>query len=309
MARSDVEELIEEARAEARAEVKTVLRDVYAEELIDLVAERQEATEAEDPEQGWWVYCVVPVGRVPPPGTAGVAGAALTLVESGGVGAVASAVPLHEYGEKPLREHLNDLAWLERTVRAHETVLDAMLADGPLVPMRICTIYRDLEQIGAMLETREPVLRETLARLAGKSEWGVKIVVQRERLEEHARSQTPEGEETGGSEGVAYIARKKVAGQVRAEADRILDGVLRETHARLEEWSAGSVVLPAQNRELAGYEGDMVFNAAYLLEDERVEAFARLLEELSTQYGQLGFGFDLTGPWPAYNFAAAEGER
>jgi hypothetical protein len=64
-------------------------------------------------------------------------------------------------------------------------------------------------------------------------------------------------------------------------------------------------VLPAQSRELAGYRGDMVFNGAYLVEDERVAAFTALLDELGSQYAPLGLAFDLTGPWPAYNFADA----
>jgi len=306
MARSDVDALIEEARAEARGEVKAVLRDIYAEELLDLVAEQPGATEPEEGEQGWWIYCIVPVGRVPPPGITGVACGELTLVESGGLAALVSPVPLSEFGEAPLREHLNDLKWLEQTVRAHEAVVDEVLRDGPVVPMRICTIYRELDQVEAMLESRAPRFREALERLSGRAEWGVKIVVQRALLEDHARGRMASDEEDGTSEGVAYVARKKRAAVLRGETDRLLDSVVRETHARLEEWSAGSVVLPAQNRELAGYEGEMVFNAAYLVEHERVETFGQLLKELGAQYGEMGFAFDLTGPWPAYNFATPE---
>jgi gas vesicle protein GvpL/GvpF len=308
MARSDVEPLIEEARAEARGEVKAVLRDIYAEELLDLVAGHPGGTEMEDVEDGVWVYCIVAGGVPSPPAVTGVAGAEPVLVQGGELAALTGAVPLSEFGEAPLREHMNDLAWLERTVRAHEAVLESMLDRGPLVPMRICTIYRDVEQVRAMLESRTPAFREALARLSGKDEWGVKIVVQRVRLEDHARSRTAEADDVAGSEGVAYVARKKLAAAVRGEADRILDAVVRETHARLEEWSAGSVVLPAQNRELAGYDGDMVFNAAYLVEHERVHNFSRLLDELRTQYGPVGFGFELTGPWPAYNFAQEEAQ-
>jgi hypothetical protein len=160
-----------------------------------------------------------------------------------------------------------------------------------------------------MLESRQALLREALARVAGKQEWGVKIVANRGRIEEHARREIGvEAEVDGKSEGGAYLARKKLAGRVREEADRMLDEAVRETHARLEEWAAASVVLPAQNRELAGYDGDMVFNGAYLVEDERTGQFTALVEELRSQYAPLGLGFDLTGPWPAYNFAAAEPE-
>ena len=43
------------------------------------------------------------------------------LVE-GDLAALLSPVPLAEYGDERLREHLEDISWLERTARAHEAV-------------------------------------------------------------------------------------------------------------------------------------------------------------------------------------------
>jgi hypothetical protein len=337
MAEADLDALVGEARAEARAQVKAVLREAYAEALLEQAGAgspgrapapagagraeaRREAVPAATADEdesghGWWVYCVVPAERELPDGLAGVADDERPrLVPAGGVAALVSRVPLREFGEAPLRENLNDLDWLERTVRAHEAVLDSALAGGAVVPMRVCTIYRDEGQVRAMLESRGAELRDALARLAGKAEWGVKVVADRARLEDHARSQNDEAvgladEVAGRPEGAAYLARKKLAALVRDEADRILDEVVRETHARLEEWAAASVVLPAQSRELAGYDGDMVFNGAYLVEDERVAAFSALVDELRAQYAPLGLSFDLTGPWPAYNFAGSDTAR
>jgi hypothetical protein len=335
-AAADVDALIAEARAEARAQVKAVLREAYAAALLAEAAPAAEAPvpaaeatpapaapapaapaadaptpRAADPGHGLWVYCVVSADREPPSDLAGIAAdGAPELVTSGDLAALVSPVPLSEFGEAPLRENLNDLAWLERIVRAHEAVLDAMLALGAVVPMRVCTIYRDAGQVRAMLAERAELFQDALARVAGSAEWGVKIVADRTVLEQHARATSDEAraladDVAAGREGGAYIARKKLAALVRDESDRILDEVVRETHARLEEWAASSVILPAQSRELAGYEGDMVFNGAYLVEDERVEAFAALLGDLRSQYASLGLAFDLTGPWPAYNFAGA----
>src|SRR3954454_18680393 len=137
----------------------------------------------------WWVYCIVAADRELQGDLAGVStGDPPVLIEEGNVAAVASRVPLDEFGEEPLRANLNDLAWLERTVRAHEAVLDAMLPGGALVPMRVCTIYRDEDQVRAMLSERAALFGDALARLAGKAEWGVKVVADRARLDRHARS-------------------------------------------------------------------------------------------------------------------------
>jgi hypothetical protein len=317
LAARDRDALIEEARVEARAQVKAVLREAYADALLaearpapQVPPDASEIPAAAPGEQGWWVYCVLPDGRGAPDGVVGVAGERPRIVRAAGLAALTGRVPLDAFGAAPLRENLNDLAWLERTVRAHEAVLDGALAGGAVVPMRVCTIYRDEGQVREMLEGSIALFQDSLGRIEGKAEWGVKVVAERARLEEHARSLSEEardlaGEVAGKPEGGAYLARKKLAALIRDEADRLLDSVVRETHARLEEWAAASVVLPAQSRELAGYSGEMVFNGAYLVEDERREAFANLVEELGAQYGQLGLAFELTGPWPAYNFAGA----
>src|SRR4051812_12444600 len=57
------------------------------------------------PAVGWYVFGVVPSDASPPVGT--------YLVERGPLAAVAAEVPLAEFGEDALRDHLNDRAWLE----------------------------------------------------------------------------------------------------------------------------------------------------------------------------------------------------
>jgi hypothetical protein len=265
---------------------------------------------SDERESGWWVYCIVAADRELPGHLSGLSSAdPPVLIEEGNVAAIASRVPLDEFGEAPLRANLNDLAWLERTVRAHESVLDAMLPGGALVPMRVCTIYSDEAQVREMLDARGALFDHVLAGLAGKAEWGMKIVADRARLTEQVRARSEgaralEAESAGKPAGGAYLARKKIAALVRDESDRLLDHLVREAHARMAKCSESAVVLPAQNRELAGYSGDMVFNGAYLVDDEQVETVTLLVDELRSEYGPLGVAFDLTGPWPAYNFSA-----
>jgi hypothetical protein len=337
-------ELIAEARAEARAAVKARLRESFERAMLERAetllagggeaapvpgeepavaappvttgpgaapAKRTPPAAAPEPVEsgdGLWVYCVVPAGRELPDGLEGVApGAPPQLVSGGELAALVSRVPLSEFGEQALRENLNDLGWLERMARTHEAVLERVLAGGEVVPLRVCTIYRGETQVRVMLEQRSQRLREGLERLAGKAEWGVKVIADRAALEEHARgrsaaARTLAEELDGLPEGGAYIVRKKLATAVRDEAERLVAEAVREGHARLEEWASASVVLPAQNRDLSGHHGEMVFNGAYLVDDSRVHPFVTLIRDLEAQYGDAGLSFDLTGPWPAYNF-------
>jgi hypothetical protein len=263
--------------------------------------------------EGWWVYGVVAAGRGLPDGMPGVAQDAPELVESGDLAAVASRVPLDEFAGDALKDNLNDIEWLERVARSHEAVLDRTLAGGAVVPMRVCTIYRGRRQVREMLDDLAGTFGEALERLAGRAEWGVKAVADRARFERHARESSDAARALAAEverkpEGAAYLARKKLAALVRDEADALIGDAVRDGHARLDDAAIASVLLPAQNRQLSGHEGEMVLNAAYLLDQTCMEPFGRVLLELEAEYGAAGLRFELTGPWPAYHFVAAEME-
>jgi hypothetical protein len=261
--------------------------------------------------EAWWVYCVVPAHRELPAGLVGLAGGTPTAVESGPLAAVASPVPLDEFGEGPLREHLNDIDWLERMARTHESVLEQMLRGGPVVPVRVCTIYSSEDQVRAMLAERAAAFEDTLARVEGRAEWGVKALVDRAKLESHAvEAGALEAEASagaGGGAGAAYIARKRLATKVRDESERLILDTVRQAHSKLAGHAADAVVLPAQNRELSGHVGEMVLNGAYLVTEADHELFTSLVHELDARYDDAGFTLELSGPWPPYNFVRGTG--
>src|SRR5207302_5808179 len=79
---------------------------------------------AEMPGQALWAYCVVGADDVAGlPALDGVeAGSRGEAIVDGDLAALVSAVPRPDYDDESLREHLNDLTWVERTARAHERV-------------------------------------------------------------------------------------------------------------------------------------------------------------------------------------------
>jgi hypothetical protein len=302
----EVDDLIREARAEARAAVKARLRERFERSLMEQV----EASLAPEPKRGaesgtgLWVYCVAS-GELPdiPREVAGVAaGHEPRVLRAAGLAAVVSAVPLDEYGEEGLKRNLNDIQWLEEVVRAHESVLDAALPGGPVVPMRVCTIYRGEEHVETMLVERRASFEDALARLAGRAEWGVTLMADRDRVADmtRVRHEHVAGAPTGA--GGAYLGRKQGDMQLRDEVDELLDAAAAESHARLEEWAVAYELLAPQRRELSGYEGEMVLNGAYLVDADRLDGFKRVVEELQQQYLDKGLALDLTGPWPAFHF-------
>jgi hypothetical protein len=256
-----------------------------------------------------WAYCVTRASAATTFDGGGVAGAGVERIEAGGLAALVSRVPAAQFAAQPLRENLNDLAWLERVARAHEAVLERTFALTTIVPLRLCTLYEDDAGVRAMLEREQAALDDALERLDGRQEWGVKVIVDPERLAEAARASSPEAatfeeELADRSPGGAYILRRRLQRHVRECADGLAADVSAQVHARLQDWAIDAVTHAAQNRELSGHEGDMLLNGAYLLEAHRADGLRALVAELEAHHRDLGARIELTGPWPPFNFVA-----
>ena len=199
-----------------------------------------------------------------------------------------------------MRRNLNDLAWLERTARAHEGVIEGALAQTTVVPLRLCTIFSDEAGARRMLEDRRVALVAALEALHDRQEWSVKVLLDRERLEDALREPTAEAGEPGS--GAAYMLLRREERQLREVVDRRAAELAEDVHARLQERAADARVRPPQNRELSGHEGDMVLNGAYLVEREQAGGLRELVVELEQRHRHLGARIELGGPFPAYSF-------
>ena len=240
----------------------------------------------------------------------------LERIEHGPLVALASRVPLAEFGEGALRRNLNDFEWLERVARAHEHVLERALERVTIVPLRLCTIYTDEAGVRRMLEQERNELEAALARLRGRQEWGVKLLVDRDALEAAARNRSDElaaeeKEVEASSAGGAYMRQRRLERRVREVADRLMEELAEDVHARLQDWADDAVLNAPQNRDLSGHQGEMVLNGAYLIEATKVAGLRELVDRLQERHRALGANIELTGPWPPYNFvspaASAEG--
>jgi Gas vesicle synthesis protein GvpL/GvpF len=255
------------------------------------------------PDDLLWAYAVVPAGTTLPAELTGIAGGVVQRVTADGLDALVGAVPAEEFAAAPLREHLNDLAWLERVAREHEAVLDQVLTATTIVPLRLCTIFDDADGVCRMLERERDALSDALGRLDGRQEWGVKLLVDGDRL---AATAAPAGDQAQGEGGAAYLARRRHERAARESARALAVQLVDDADAALRAHAIAAVRLPAQNRELSGHSGDMVLNGAYLVDAGAVDDLRACIAELQDRHAELGARLELTGPWPPYNFVAGE---
>jgi Gas vesicle synthesis protein GvpL/GvpF len=243
-----------------------------------------------------WAYGVVAAGAIVPADMAGVAGGMVAPVAAGGLAALTSAVPRADFDVEPLRKHLNELSWLGRVAREHEAVLEHALGSTTVVPLRLCTIFEDVVGVERMIERERDALMDALGRLEGRQEWGVKLLLDRDRLASATDDDQAEG-------GLAYLARRRSQLAAREEARGLAAQLVDQVDGALRVVAVDAVRLPAQNRELSHHEGEMVLNAAYLVGDpDELRACVDLLQK---RYAAQGARIDLTGPWPPYNFVTS----
>jgi hypothetical protein len=262
---------------------------------------------------GWYVYCVVRADEAPAIETpAGVDPEfPVEAIAQDGLAAVASRVRLDEFGSEALRRNLENLRWVERVARAHHDVLEAALVADSVVPLRLCTIFSEEEGVRRMLEGEHEALLEAIDRVRGHTEWGLKVLADPRQLEAAIGEQGAGGRETAANEspGRAFFARKKLARAAQDEANARAQAVAQDAHDRLRREAAAATLLPPQHPELSKRSGQMVLNGAYLVHRSRVEQFIAVAGELREQHRGEGVEFDLSGPWPPYNFAVATGAQ
>jgi Gas vesicle synthesis protein GvpL/GvpF len=239
------------------------------------------------------------------------------VLTHGGLNALVSRVRLDEFGADALKRNLEDLEWVERTARAHDSVLALALGADSVVPLRLCTIFTDETHVRDMLERESEPLLDALERLRGHAEWSVKVLADPRKLEAAARERstalaaTPVDAE-GQPAGRAFFARKKLDQALREEARAMADAAAENVHASLQQEAAAAKLLPPQHPELSRRSGQMILNGAYLVHRSRAADFAALARELGERHAGTGVELELSGPWAPYNFVTAterDGER
>jgi Gas vesicle synthesis protein GvpL/GvpF len=267
-----------------------------------------------DNDLGWYLYGVVAGdGALPELHASGLAvdrSHEVELVVEGPLAGVASRVSLKEFDEATLSERLADAAWLEQKIRAHEQVLERVLHETSIVPCRFCAVYRSETEMRRFLSERRNALQAALDRVQGQVEVGVKAFLDRDRfvageairnnalrdLEERAAAATS---------GRAYLERRRLDQLVASEVERFRSSAGAEIHSRLLACAGDGLPLALQATEVSGRDKEMIFYGAYLVGVDR-SAFEATLGRLAADYREAGVEFELTGPWPPYNFVPAE---
>jgi hypothetical protein len=220
-----------------------------------------------------WVYAVTGGSSAAElPGLTGVGGEPVRMVPAAGLHAVVSSVDATAFGEDALPGLLADLPRAETVGRVHHQVIESVAAAGPVVPLRLATVYPDDSTIRSLLAEHRTDLADLLATFRDTQEWGLKVYLE------------PRADGTADREPRWARAEERAAG-----IDRVLS-----------EIALGSRRHPAPDLRLGPRGGWLVLSGVYLLSDLRAAEFGAVARQLTTEAD--GLTAELSGPWPPYSF-------
>lgn len=246
---------------------------------------------------GTYMYAVgrATSGPDTPSGIIGIGGRLVRFIEHDGLRATVSSVDLDEFGDDALKKNLEDLTWLERTARDHDTVITQLTQWGSVAPLRFATICFDDAGVRQRLEEWKDELERVLARIDGRVEWGVKAY-------DTATETTPDAPGGAGS-GTDYLKRRRTANSARAGRAEAAAALAEELHGAIRTAAVASRRLPPQDPQLSG-KAAMTLNGTYLVDEAGCEDFEALVTGLGVEHPDAHL--ELNGPWPPYSFAALD---
>lgn len=235
---------------------------------------------------GLYVYCIIGTG----------AARNFNLKGIGDRGDIVTTLAYRELSAVVSRVSMSNYVISREVMLCHEEVLEKVMQDYTILPVRFYTIAPNAEEIRRLLRTRYTEFKTLLRELDNKVEVGLKAYWKDMsqvllKLLKHAPPKQ----------------RPTTSGQARlvtgvAQAERGSRSVLEERPAQMRELLLKSLKPLAVGVRLNNTYGEnMILNASVFVDRSREKELDTLVERLSTQYAE-DVEFQYVGPIPPYSF-------
>jgi len=192
-------------------------------------------------------------------------------------------------------------------LQGHEEVIDRIMQKTTIVPLKFGTILKDQEAVAEMLQDQGENFKHLLVKFKGKVECGLKVYADKQALIQHlvhieTRLTNRHEQQENLSRGTAYLLGRKreeeLNERVAMQFAQVAEAIFRE----LEEDAIDAKKNTILPQKQTGKKKEMILNAAYLVEMEKVARFCQDGQQLIERYAFMKLDLEFSGPWPPYNF-------
>jgi len=259
-----------------------------------------------------YLYGIVPASApVPPPVLRGVSDSPVRLLEVGPLAAIVSDVAATDYDEAAIAAGLSDVRWAGARAAEHERVLTWFVDHTTVVPSTPFSLHASDERVRTRLDEQRELLHDSLRRLAGHQELGVRIWRDEETFAGRLLELSPalsalEAERRGAAPGRRYLLGRRIGALRAEEAERVTADAIASAYADLSGAAERAQALPIPPTDREGRSRTLVLDAVFLVAESSGEAFRRVVKRWMDEQRQAGLEWEFTGPWPAYHFVRDE---
>ena len=241
-------------------------------------------------EEGQYVYCIIDTGEARNFGPIGIGdhGEPVTTIAYREFSAVVSSVPMTKYVVS------------KETMVAHERVIEIVMRDYTVLPVRFCTVAPNAEEIRSLLRRRYLEFKKLLRELDNKVELGLKALWK--DMAAIFNQIVEQNEEIKAVRDKAMAHSTEKASQGKRAVSKMVMLVLEDKKAKETEVLLHPLGQTSSDFCLnRTYGDDMLMNAAFLVDRAREKEFDSAVEKLASQCGDR-IEFKYVGPAPPYSF-------
>ena len=263
--------------------------------------------------KGFYLYCIRKTGFPSIKVEKTIGGGEVSIIPYEELEVVTSLVDLSEFGSEEIqRKAQEDLNWIKEKAQIHQYVIEQAMRVGSnlisVIPMKFGTIFKTEESLKECLRKNCQQFKDSLKKLKGKQEWGVKVYLKenifRKTIEEKNEAVLAKKKEIESlPKGMAFFAQKQIDEVVGQEKDKELGRITEEIFENLGQLAFSKNKSKLLEKDFTGMTEEMILNAFYLIEESKLDSFQKKVEELKEQYNSLGFEVEAAGPWPSFHFA------
>jgi len=250
-----------------------------------------------------YLYGFVPQGTtLPTAGLLGIDDTEVELLAGDGFAAAIGRLSDARYGEAPLEQSVQDMAWMAEQGLRHEQVVAWFVDHAAILPSRLLTLFSSTAALELRMADDGPRIRATLDRFEGLREWDLKVAYDADRLAQHLGEVSDEvgrldREIAEAAPGRRYLLEKKRRDLARTESRAVAGDLARNLLGYLEAHARDSArVAPTEDG------APVVLNAALLVpRTDEADALEHMRREAERLAG-LGMIVQYTGPWAPYRF-------
>ncbi len=186
-----------------------------------------------------------------------------------------------------------------QSLMIYHDIIDHCFKAGALIPFRFRTVLKDGDEVKRHLDERGMEYEGKLGYLSGKTEMGVRLIVEKSPKKSSNRENVQDDSSDSKNPGKSYLAKRQALYGVQESFDAKCESSIEALKKALQGLFVDIKIEPSMKMAPGAQDKETLISVYCLIEKGSVDRFRMAIEEFKTV---LDAKILLSGPWAPYNF-------